>query len=314
MNAFAIGINIKKLREENQITQQQLADSLGISYQAVSKWECGTTIPDVGILPQIAGYFNVSIDELFKMNMTVYQNKAHRLMALYEGDFYNSKFYERAEREFIKLFESENYNIMDVGNYGYLHDLRFKYHLQIAEKYYLKAINMAAKEKDKLYNKYQRQYIYLLSRLGRNKENIERQKKELDLDSNNEENYLSLICAYHYANENKKAYEVTMKGIALFPNSTGLLIYAGDIAEKLGMYDKAVEYWNKSYEINPEQLDTRYSLAFLLTKQGKYEEAIKVWEHIIDWLSGRGFDDSANNWPRSEIKKLKEKLNNNLLK
>lgn len=63
-----IGRNIKRLREEKKITQQQLADALGITYQAVSKWECGTTLPDVTILPLIAEYFCVSIDSLFMEN------------------------------------------------------------------------------------------------------------------------------------------------------------------------------------------------------------------------------------------------------
>ncbi len=65
MNALMIGRNIKRLREEQRITQQQLADALNITYQAVSKWECGMTLPDVTSLPMIAEYFCVSIDCLF---------------------------------------------------------------------------------------------------------------------------------------------------------------------------------------------------------------------------------------------------------
>ena len=57
MNASMIGRNIKRLREEKKITQQQLADALGITYQAVSKWECGTTLPDVTILPLLQSIF-----------------------------------------------------------------------------------------------------------------------------------------------------------------------------------------------------------------------------------------------------------------
>jgi transcriptional regulator with XRE-family HTH domain len=68
MNASMIGRNIKSCGEEKKITQQQLADALGITYQAVSKWECGTTLPDVTILPLIAEYFCVSIDSLFMEN------------------------------------------------------------------------------------------------------------------------------------------------------------------------------------------------------------------------------------------------------
>jgi len=75
MNAFIIGRNIKKLRDERCVTQRQLAESIGISFQAVSKWETGTTTPDVTILPEIARFFEVSIDDLFKPSMKAYRHK-----------------------------------------------------------------------------------------------------------------------------------------------------------------------------------------------------------------------------------------------
>ena len=47
MNTLTIGRNIKRLREEQNITQQMLAEKLSISFQTVSKWETGTDLPDV---------------------------------------------------------------------------------------------------------------------------------------------------------------------------------------------------------------------------------------------------------------------------
>lgn len=60
-----IGVQIAKLRKEQEITQTALAEYLAVSPQAVSRWENGVSVPDVCLLPQIAAYFNVSIDELF---------------------------------------------------------------------------------------------------------------------------------------------------------------------------------------------------------------------------------------------------------
>jgi len=60
-----IGEKIKMLRQNRGITQKELAEILLISPQAVSKWETGKSIPDVCILPQIAGFFEVSISALF---------------------------------------------------------------------------------------------------------------------------------------------------------------------------------------------------------------------------------------------------------
>lgn len=59
-----IKLKIAELRKNKGIGQQVLADALGVSFQSVSKWETGVSMPDITLLPSIAEYFNVSIDEL----------------------------------------------------------------------------------------------------------------------------------------------------------------------------------------------------------------------------------------------------------
>ena len=59
-----IGENIKNLRKRKEITQEELAEYLGISFQSISKWERGDGFPDITMLPDLADYFNISIDEL----------------------------------------------------------------------------------------------------------------------------------------------------------------------------------------------------------------------------------------------------------
>ena len=60
-----IGRTIARERRRVGITQEQLADHLGVSKAAVSKWELGQSVPDVGLLPRIAAYFSLTLDELF---------------------------------------------------------------------------------------------------------------------------------------------------------------------------------------------------------------------------------------------------------
>ena len=55
---------IKNLRKQKRLTQEQLAESFGVSWQAISKWETHTSFPDITLLPIIADYFGVSIDFL----------------------------------------------------------------------------------------------------------------------------------------------------------------------------------------------------------------------------------------------------------
>ena len=60
-----LGEKIKSLRKQRNISQEVLADYLGVTFQAVSKWETETAMPDVALLPAIASFFGVSTDELF---------------------------------------------------------------------------------------------------------------------------------------------------------------------------------------------------------------------------------------------------------
>ncbi len=60
-----IGKKIRELRKQRGITQDQLAESIGVSFQAVSKWENNIALPDITLAPILASYFGVSIDELF---------------------------------------------------------------------------------------------------------------------------------------------------------------------------------------------------------------------------------------------------------
>ena len=64
MNQEKIGSFIKKIRKDNNLTQKELADKLGVTYQAVSKWENGLNIPDIGIIKEISKMYNIEIDEL----------------------------------------------------------------------------------------------------------------------------------------------------------------------------------------------------------------------------------------------------------
>ena len=60
-----IGEKIKQLRLRDGRKQEDLANALGVSPQAVSRWEANGGYPDMELIPAIANYFNISIDELF---------------------------------------------------------------------------------------------------------------------------------------------------------------------------------------------------------------------------------------------------------
>ena len=64
-----LGEKIKTLRKQKNMSQEVLAQVLGVTFQAVSKWETGAAMPDVSMIPAIARFFEVSTDELFDFNL-----------------------------------------------------------------------------------------------------------------------------------------------------------------------------------------------------------------------------------------------------
>ena len=96
-----IGEKLKKLRRSRDLTQEEVATHIGISYQSISKWERGDGYPDITMLPTLANYFGVSVDELIGMDEI---SSAQRL------DDINQKWQENrlkgAHKENVELMRS----------------------------------------------------------------------------------------------------------------------------------------------------------------------------------------------------------------
>ena len=88
MNQEKIGKFIRSLRESKKMTQDNLADEVGVTRQAVSNWELGKAIPDSGILLSLSELFQVTINELLKGEK---ENEELENIALNLVDEYNIK-------------------------------------------------------------------------------------------------------------------------------------------------------------------------------------------------------------------------------
>ena len=75
-----IGNKIKELRKKRGITQEQLANAVGISFQAVSKWENNIALPDITLMPLLANYFGVSTDELFDFSLSKMEKEIKKIV------------------------------------------------------------------------------------------------------------------------------------------------------------------------------------------------------------------------------------------
>jgi len=81
------GENVKRLRKEKNLTQETLAEFLGVSFQAVSKWERGESLPDITYLPAIASFFGVTTDMLLGADKTEQEEKIQRYIDGYLADY-----------------------------------------------------------------------------------------------------------------------------------------------------------------------------------------------------------------------------------
>ena len=61
---LSLSANISKLRKEHAMTQEQLAEALGVTFASVSKWERGVATPELNLIAEMADLFEVSIDAL----------------------------------------------------------------------------------------------------------------------------------------------------------------------------------------------------------------------------------------------------------
>jgi len=124
MNIY-IDENIKRLRLERQITQEQLAAAMGVSCAAVSKWERGETLPDITLLPMLAHYFDVSIDELIgycaariEEEINQYLEERRRLFMAGKKDAY-TRLSEKAYRDYPNDYRVMNCYMWDkAGDYA----------------------------------------------------------------------------------------------------------------------------------------------------------------------------------------------------
>ncbi len=104
-----LGDNIKRLRQAKNISQNTLADFLGVTFQSVSRWERGDGYPDITLLPSIAAFLNVSVDDLLGVNKVQNEQKIKAYIELYdEMKLKDLQFvfdeYKKAIKEFPAVF------------------------------------------------------------------------------------------------------------------------------------------------------------------------------------------------------------------
>ena len=141
-----LGNKIKQLRHKSGLTQEQLASRLGVSAQAVSKWETDVTMPDITLLPMIAAEFGISIDELFDLTT---EQKLYRIEKRIETEYDLNEDVFKEFEEFLLVQLSENSDRVKILSLlAHLYHHRMETDARKVSKYAREAIMLKPEVKD----------------------------------------------------------------------------------------------------------------------------------------------------------------------
>lgn len=109
--------NITRLRHNKKLTQGELAEIMGVTKASVSKWENGQSLPDILLLPQIATYFDITIDELLGYKPQLSREQIQKLYIELAGEFAKDPFEEviKKSRRLVKKYYSCYEFLLKIG-------------------------------------------------------------------------------------------------------------------------------------------------------------------------------------------------------
>ena len=297
MNQNVFSENMKKFRQAKNFTQEQVAEKLSVSSQTVSRWECGNTLPDVLMLPEIARLYGVLVDDLFKKQSIAYENYAQRLATVYERTRDPEDFL-RCRIEFQKLMKNgeDALSLEDMWQYAWLHaDMGDECDKQ-ALLWYDKVLAHTEESHTHQYARAASLKIGLLFSMGKGQEFIKEQRSKLEaadweLDARQ---WIMLIDGYDEAKEYETAYELCHRAIQKYPDNWELYINAANICIHLKKYEEAMTHIEKAGQLGTYFVDEKWTLTELYRRQGMFDKVRDTYLEIAEILRSRGFDEDAD--------------------
>ncbi len=315
-----IGSKIKSLRQKYGLTQENLANSIGVSAQSVSKWENGVSMPDIVLLPVLAEEFGVSVDELFDLTA---EEKMRRIEKRIEREEEFTADIFKEYEEFL-LSQTEKYEYEAVSLLAHLYHHRMTADAEKVRRYAQKSIMMypekkdcqwlldmawgqkawdwnihnhsavidfykAVIENDKNQPKASLAYKYLIGNLLADNRTEEAKKylnEYVSLPSHDP--VLVLIYKAHIAlaeQNAEKAELIINDGMAHFANDAYYLFQVAQYYAEQAKYEKAIEFYEKSWvqeENNkPRFTDTLDGIATIYSILGNKEKQRETYGRIV---------------------------------
>lgn len=275
-----IGKQIRALRMKKNVRQEELAEFLDVSAQAVSKWETEASLPDVALLPRIAVYFGVTIDELFRLPDEEQMDRIEN--ALYNENWKSYSIdgptFEHF-RSFLQSCIDGNRNPLRAGV------LLARLYNHRAEADHILAIVAAQKVLEADPDSHGA-WSSLIEAYGgacgdewgdNNSELIEFCKSFL---AGHPDAYRALYAITENLLRDDRFYDALpyIKRLGQLGNPGQCALYTGDVCFGKGDTEAALAHWNRAVEENPDTWQVWCSRADRMKKLGKYNEALADYE------------------------------------
>lgn len=303
--------NIRSLRLQKSLSQEALGEQLGVTAQAVSKWEQGITSPDISLLPHLAACFGVTIDCLFAGADTRrypgYGSERAELLAIYESKEGTEADFRRAADAYSEVILSGKATPEDYQSYGILHKIRAFRDIEIALHYYRRAIAEGQEHRDLQWQGTHACLINLLTSLGRLDKAIEENRKWCEEEPDYAQAHVYYAYALKRAGRLDEAWQETEIALSLAPEDGNVHTMAGDLCAGLGRYEEAISHWDKAYAAEPSCISCLFSKAEMFASIGQKDRAISQYEEILAWLESHGYNmDLEGVYPRQRIREIQE--------
>ncbi len=284
-----IGKQIKDLRQRRGFTQEDMAQRLGVTAQAVSKWERGVAAPDIALLPDISAYFGVTIDELFSISddtrLERIQNMLWDVRYLQQADVDSSREFllEKAKRE---------------PNNGRPHELLADMENHIAREHQSKAAEyaMEALQRDPTLRNAHGELIYGMH------------GKITDWNGASHYALIDFYAGFLAAHPDcKNAYMDIMDQLiddyrleeardycdryAQIDNTYRVLLFRGKIAWQAGNRKEAFAFWEEMEQKFPDEWCVYHNIGDYLLRDGQIDKVAVYYRKAIDIQKAPRFTD-----------------------
>lgn len=284
-----IGKKIKELRTSRGITQEALAAELCVSPQAVSKWECGVSAPDIQLLPRLAIHFGVTLDELFCLTdddqLDRIQNMIWDSRMLPQGEL------DRAER-FLHGRIAAGYRPGHCWQLlAQLHNHQAQQHHQLAADFARRALSLDPGERDAHNELTEAMGGYFADW------NVHNHHRLIDFyqdfvrkNPDDARGYLWLLDSL-LADHRLAEAEEALRQMARLDSSFRVSLYRGLLLRCAGQEQQAQAVWADMERQFPEEWLVQFSLGDLAADRQQYDLALRHYRRAVDMQAAPRYVD-----------------------